>query len=362
MKLGLSADWHLRPRHLGNPARGKDFFEAAKKVVTGCIDQKVSCLLLGGDNFDESFPPSVVVDQMIELDELARRHGLPIYSIEGNHDHASPNWIFTLFGDRYEHEANPAGFIDINHKTINHKGLKIAGLGACSSEDLISSVGRHQADIYLWHGSLAEWVDFPFEESPYPSLKELDLKGVKALLCGDLHKRKFLYHDDCLVGYPGSTELVKRNDPFDHSFEVIHVPESGRCGNTKIPIETRPAFGFNIGSEEHLETVIRELQGRPKDPWPMVFVRHLPGIPAVQERLQAVLGDAALLRVAEEKSIDPMALGLVFAKVIDNGMTPEDFCGQLFVAGSEDLALAQSLCRADVDHNKIISEFIDSNL
>lgn len=301
MKFSVSADWHIRPRHLGVARRGEDFTKAAIAAIEASAYNNCAFMINGGDLLNESRPSSESVRSIMHLHEVARSLGHPILLIDGNHDFAEPSWYDTIFPpEEHEESLKRGGFYRLTGKRILFHGLQIAGLRIGTREMLLEDLTMlPPTDIVVWHGAWREMAGYESPDSP--SLADIPVGKFQAIVCGDIHKRQWVGGEGAtIVGYPGATELVKRDDPLEHSITVFDTSHgTGRWTWEDIPIPTRPVYVRQVRDHNQLEELIAEFRKIPQQPWPIIFVRYDRDIPDVKERLFAAINNPdALVRIA----------------------------------------------------------------
>ena len=88
MRFIHTADLHLGKQLLGHSLL-EDQAHALADLERLCVDEGVDALLIAGDIFDRSVPPSDAVRLFSDfLDRLARAHQVQVVAISGNHDGA----------------------------------------------------------------------------------------------------------------------------------------------------------------------------------------------------------------------------------------------------------------------------------
>jgi len=309
MKFAATADWHIRSRHLGVSRRGRDFTDAALRAIEAANAENCEFMVNGGDTFNENRPSSENVKALKELHECARHFGLPILLIDGNHDYAEPSWYDTIFTREEKLESlSRGGICRITGERLNIRGLFVAGLKTGDREALLLDLAAlPKTDIVLWHGAIQEMAGFPGDNMP--SLAEIPAGKFQALICGDIHRRQWVGGQGAtIIGYPGATELVKRDEPLEHSITVFDTsPGPDKWTWYEKRIDTRPVLARQVRDVEQLERLILELRHLPKDPWPVVLVRFDRGVPDVKTRLfQALDNPEAIMRIAQGPAVSSL--------------------------------------------------------
>lgn len=368
MKIALTADWHIRSKHLGVLRRGPDFTAAAASAVREAIKAGAVAILNGGDTFHDKRPTTTNIEDLQGIDEILREHSKFMYTIDGNHDGTDPSWLKTLF----DTPSATGGIVDINNRRVEIKSGKevvsVHGIPACDGESLKAQLETLaqlpddvRPDIILWHGAIREMAGYPDPNTI--SIEDLPTGAFKAILCGDIHRRQFVVTGDgCLVGYPGATELSSRDEVTEERTVTIVDTSTTPYSYSYVPIQHRKAHTFQVYSVEQLEEVLQKLSALPKDPWPIVFVRYDAGVhPQVCERLyNAVDNPMAVLRAAPSPKMEAPMFSLRAEGI--EVRTPADFVPKFFPHNNLLSQLARALCSPDADHRSLLDEYVDAQL
>jgi hypothetical protein len=327
MKILHTADWHLREAHLSMTERGEDFFKAAAATVDIARTHQAECMVAVGDLLNEGRPSSKVISQLRTIHDSAQAAQLPVFCVLGNHDASSPSWykqvVTTTAGAQYD------GLIDITNKVTQFRGVWFVGLPAVEGHDLpahIAELGGKvpvgEEVVWLWHGAVREFVGFPSEK--YVSLAELTemlntLPALKhkAFLMGDIHETGYavmpLITGPCTIGYPGATELVKRNDQLHHTVTIIDLgaelsPE-GSLQMSVVPVPHRPAVAFRLYTADQI-LALKALVAPVWDMKPIVLISYAASLTNAVELVQAHLDpDKCFLRMAAMPDIPNLQEG-----------------------------------------------------
>lgn len=360
MKLGHSADWHLMSMHLRTTSRRPDFLRAIKSAIDKAVENGCAALLACGDILDKKNPNSENIEDLAEVDRYAREKGLKILAITGDHDKADPTWLDLLqkFTKRTDETA---GIINIDNRryVLEHEGetLTIVGRPFMDPEEFVESLKVEEpADVLTWHHMIQEFADFP--DAVKLSLEEVPLDKFRAFLLGDLHKREYIHHaaGDCVVGYPGALETIKRNEPIEHSITVFDFNEKNLLESAQeIPTWSRKIVLSRMETEDQVDGLIKSLS-KLKDLKPLVFGRYSTKLDDPVGRIQRAIGnDDALLRL---QALPSVKLDGLFTPTgdIQPGKSVEDFVYDFFPKGSREATTAQELCIDGVDPMKILTQ------
>ena len=227
---------HAADLHIDSPLRGLDRYEgapterlrgatrrAAENLVSLCIDERASLLLLAGDVFDGSWKDySTGLFFAAQMTRL-REAGIPVALVRGNHDAASsiakalrlPDNVHELSAKKSETFALEEAGIAVHGQSFSAR---------VTSEDLAA---RYPAlvpgafNIGLLHTS----IDGREGHEPYAptSLEMLRSKGYDYWALGHVHRREVVAKEPYIV-YPGNVQ-------------GRHARETGGKGATVVTVE-----------------------------------------------------------------------------------------------------------------------------
>jgi hypothetical protein len=287
LRIAHTADWHLRDEHLGLRKRGPDFTKAALAVVESACQNGCELIVNAGDILNVSRPSSQNITDLNAIHQRLKALGLPMLVISGNHDMASPSWSEAVL-----ETDGKTGIIPADNLRHKQGGVNFTCLPWMPRAALVERLARvPDGDVLVWHGEVQEFRGYPGDSCV--TVADLTPARFQAVLLGDIHKRGYVEATaegaPCLVGYPGATEIVKRDDPLLHSYEIIDLPLDGSAPtHYQVMIETRPALVFHISSDADLEEVIAKVTAV-ADSEPMVFIRYAKSVEGVKARLHAAI-------------------------------------------------------------------------
>ncbi len=229
MKFLHLADIHLGCRRYNLEERTKDFFRAWHDVIaTHAIPNKIDFMLIAGDFFDRrNIDPQAMNHAMLGL-ELLREAGIPVLTIEGNHDQHEAmsdfSWLRSLSQWGYLKLLEPSrdeegrltlspwnederagSYVDIAGARIF--GSYWYGASANAAIPVLSDALRRASEegrfnILMLHTDVEGQINRPIPALTIANLKELKkLVGYVAL--GHTHKR---FAIDNWAFNPGSLE------------------------------------------------------------------------------------------------------------------------------------------------------------
>jgi DNA repair exonuclease SbcCD nuclease subunit len=229
MKFLHLADIHLGCRRYNLEERTRDFFRAWQDViVTHAIPNNIDFMLIAGDFFDRrNIDPQAMNHAMLGL-EMLREAGIPVLTIEGNHDQHEAlsdfSWLRSLsqWGylkllepsrdeegrltlDPWNEDEHSGSYVDIAGARIF--GSHWYGASANAAIPLLSDALRRASEegrfnILMLHTDVEGQINRPIPALTIANLKELKrLVGYVAL--GHTHKR---FAIDNWAFNPGSLE------------------------------------------------------------------------------------------------------------------------------------------------------------
>jgi DNA repair exonuclease SbcCD nuclease subunit len=204
------------------------------------------------------------------------------------------------------------------------------------------------ADIMMFHTLVKDFASFDAGDKVL-QISDLPYDKYSCILLGDIHTHKYIRKDNCLIGYPGSTELCSRNESVEKFVSLITIEDTGRVMFDSIPLQlNKPIIAEDIRTNEEANNLLLKIDAL-KNQNPTVLVRKDTNkcIIRISNLQQAGF---KLLNLAKRKVSNP------FDK------KPEDFIGDYFPNESDSFALAHSLCDPSASVASLIETFIDKRL
>lgn len=239
------SDPHLGYMQYGIRRRQEDFAHALKAAVRAALDQGLRHIVCGGDTLHQSRPDSCVLQTLHEINEMLLEADAWFYTIHGNHDLCHPPWCEQIIRPCDRNQELRIRIVDNQVFTID--GVKFLGVPSMGVEAFRKIVWEDiDAEMLIVHQLVNEWL--PFAIPGALDLKDLPTKQFRMIMMGDLHKCDFREVDGCVVGYPGSTEMNKDDEPEDKFWHrVTYDRQSGKIelDAQRIPSRVFLKYTFN---------------------------------------------------------------------------------------------------------------------
>ncbi len=298
MKFAHIADVHLGFEQYRLPYRAEEFAKAFREAVERSVAEKVDFILIAGDLFHSSRPSPETIKEAIEILELPKKKGIPVFAIEGNHDRTQRKvsayhllerlGLLNLIGIREEKvetryltsERTRKGWLVKGVFKKGNEVVEIHGMKYMSAAWLEKNPPRDifqpEGDsILMLHQGVKELVEkmmgkLPESQRDYYELKMADLpRGYLYYALGHIHRAFLTSYDIGKLAYPGSLERWDFGD-----YEIRYrwngrsfVPEMGTKKGFYIvedweprfvELEVRPFIDVRIKADEN--TVREELK------------------------------------------------------------------------------------------------------
>ncbi len=282
MKFAHIADVHLGREQFNQPFRYEDYLKAFREAIEKSVKANVDFILIAGDLFHVSRPSPRTIRDAVEVLELPRRKGIPVFAIEGNHDKTIRE---TSVFDLLEHlgliytvglkrEPRRGEFQESKRLSENRHlvwgrvgDIEIHGLRHHTRWQLIRNDGAINVLRALFKGKkgilmLHQAIDYLAKDTPYQDAFDLRLSelpdGFSYYALGHIHVRRIAEPSQTglsgPLAYPGSLERTEVR-------EASHIIRYSTRDKKPKVIENREAKGFYIVEDFQPEFV--EVDARP---------------------------------------------------------------------------------------------------
>lgn len=358
IRIGHLADSHLKDARYGNIRSGEDFYRGLAAAIEASA-KEVDVFVHVGDVFDAARPGPRVIGQLMKIDDLLCRLGKRMYAVTGNHDWNPTPWLDVLFP-----ATRDSGIYPLDGRTTKFMGWSIAGVKPYNPvrfmelRDETADFVRG-ADVVLYHGFVEGLTPLFSGDKFTISTSDLPLQnGNKAWLLGDIHIQSYTQVGSCLIGYPGSTEVVSASEATSKSVPVVELSEDGAKVVATIPFETRPFFRAEVDTDDEMDRFLstaKELM--PSNP--VLHFRYCRDLPSALQRLYAAIDPMkCLLRVECAPSKVSLLPAETAGSVTD--ITLADFFRAYFQEGDADVAaVALDVLARPTEVVGIVNHYVD---
>ena len=282
--IAQSADLHLGFRQYGYERREADFYTAAERVFQTAIRNKAQALILAGDQFDSAKPPAVAVWALQQLVGMAKKAGIRVLGIDGNHDACDGHWLKVC-------GIEPLGEIP----TIVGEA-RVVGINATRSSELERTLDRMiaantRADILVIHQAVAELADFQTDITAAALAPKLRQLGVRYCAMGDIHNYRETVIDDVRFCYPGCPEMKAIDEAPDKGMNLVEVSPTV-LKTTMLRLETRPFRTYRLDTEADLDKVTLDCRAAPQ---PLLVLCYAPEHRELAQRAEELLKRADMM-------------------------------------------------------------------
>ena len=358
-----TSDSHLRVSQYGRSERGLDFQRSFLQVIDIAAREKVAAILHAGDLLDSNRPSPAIIKFLFEVNAKLRHEKIPMFVAFGDHDKTDPHWAALLDADRDPLAYHEGGIFALQNQLVTIPGtdLTVYGqdfIGKTKERFLEVNADWPAASILLWHTQVQEFCGFPVET--VVKMEELPLSKYALIALGDLHVSK--YDQDpasgCWVGYPGSGELCKSDEPLQKTVSIFEF-ENGRVSHMELKeLKTRVVRVYRINTEADLTSVLNEVSTL-ADQAPMIFGRYNAGIAGVLGRFYATIDpDKAIIRLLPiPESVSPETQKDRAADIKLQDLLPE-----FLTPGTAIYDVGEACLRPDAPVNELLTAYIDKKL
>lgn len=367
IKVIHTADWHLRDMQFGKNSRAQDFTDSVFRIVDITVQNGVDYILCAGDILNSKRPSSRNIADLIRLNQKLLTNNVKLFVITGNHDKCHPSWIKVLQDEMAE--TGHCAIYDIDFQLVSMKGrdgkeYTIYGVPDMAPDDFREkSADFPEADFMMFHALIKDFAAFDAGDKVL-KVSDLPSDKYKAILLGDIHTHKYIDLENCVVGYPGSTELCSRNESVDKFVTLFTLQDNGTLERDSIPLKlNKPIIAEDVRTTEEANDLLIKINEL-KDEHPTILVRKDPTFTDLYIRIARIVDTSkCIIRVTNIQQAGFKLLNIVSRKT-DNptGKQPVDFVADYFPCNSDIFGLAQALCDPQASTAYLIENFIDKRL
>jgi predicted phosphodiesterase len=367
IKIIHTADWHLRDTQFGKATRGQDFTDSVFRIVDIAVQNQVDYILCAGDILNSKRPSSKNIADLISLNQKLLENKVKLFVITGNHDKCHPSWIKVLQEEMQGTGQCAIYDMDFQLKRIQSRDgnyYTIYGVPDMAPDDFREKgVDFPEADFMMFHALIKDFAAFDAGDKVL-KVDDLPTDKYKAILLGDIHTHKYIKKNDCLVGYPGSTELCSRSEDVNKFVSLITLHDSGRLELDSLPLKlNKPIIAEDIKTAEEANAVLNKIF-EIKDKHPTILLRKAAEFTDLYARVARIVDtNKCIIRVTNLANKGFKLMTLANRRGKDTtGKKPEDFVGEYFNDQNDLFDLAKTLCDPSVSAAPLIENFIDNKL
>jgi len=197
MRILHVADTHLGLRQYGLEVRREDFARAFEQVIQQAIVAHVDAVVHAGDLFDNRFPTTVDLTELIHLLQRLQAADIPLLGVVGNHEGKRNSQWLDLFS-----QLGLAHHLSAQTPFELH-GVPLWGVDFISRNPEQVKPPSVDGGVLVMHQLLR---DKHVSGQGELSLPDLYGCGARLVLLGDYHEHRVWREGETLVTYPGSSE------------------------------------------------------------------------------------------------------------------------------------------------------------
>jgi DNA repair exonuclease SbcCD nuclease subunit len=367
IKIIHSADWHLRDMQFGKAARAQDFTDSVFRIVDIAVEQGADYILCAGDILNSKKPSSRNINDLLNLNKKLLSVGVKLLVITGNHDKCNPSWIRVIQDISAEDETTCAIY-DIDWELYTMKGRDGKPYTVYGVPDMPPDEFREKnrsfpaADFMMIHALIKDFAAFDAGDKVL-KVSDLPADKYKAILLGDIHVYRYINQGDCVIGYPGSTELCSKNESPEKFVSLVTIPDIGAVQVDQIPLKlNKPIIIGDVTTPEEANELLERVI-KVKSENPTVLVRKSPEFVDLYARISRIVDTSkSIIRVNNLPKKGFKLMNLNNRVLVADDKEPKDFVADYFPKDTDTFDLAQALCDPDNKPAFMIESFIDQRL
>lgn len=353
-----TADLHLGFRQYGFPAREGDFYNVVAQLFKRAVDMGADAILIAGDTFDSTKPPSFAVRVLKELTEAVKRQGVRVLAIDGNHDVADGNWMEVC-------GIEPIGgrIVTITSKDGSNT-LRLAGIDSCRPatfcnvlETLKAEAAGVPVPVLAIHQAVSELSDFATQDySAMQIAGWVAPLGVQYVAMGDIHGYRETVIGGVRFAYCGSAEMKAVDENPDKSASVIFY-DGVSVRTSIIPLQTRPFLVCNLASQADLDSLLDKVNKCQM--WPLVVAWYAAEAVDIAKRAESILKSQGCMYrfIPLARSSDKDGAGKTFNRA-DGMIQLKDAVEAYFDTGTDEYELVFQLLNSPDNVKETVAAYM----
>ena len=317
MKLAHISDTHLGYTQYRLQERKRDFVLAFERAIDLCLDKRVDVILHTGDLFESHQPDMATLSDCIRILGKAKRAGVEVFAITGNHDRALRRG--SIPPQRILEELGMLNFIryregvPLSKQFLLRDGLFIAGLQylprsvlSVLKENLFDALSelavKADVSVFMFHQGIGQYM----YEGAY-EMELLDLpEGFDYYAGGHIHTFALESVKGGVFSYAGSTEFRDRRDAEKgrRGFNIFHT-DTRKV--ERVELEGLRPFKVLRFTDESAQAVMDELLEFVSScrlaPVVLLECECTGGIERFRRKLEEVESHCLALKVVERKRL-----------------------------------------------------------
>lgn len=252
MRILHMADTHLGMRQYGLEARRKDFAWAFAQAIQHAVSAQVDAVVHAGDLFDNRFPTTVDLTDVIHVLQRLREADIPFLGVVGNHEGKRGTQWLDLFA-----KLGLAHHLRADAPFLLHS-VPVWGLDFISRNPAQVKPPSLDGGVLVMHQLLR---DKQVAGQGELNLSDLTGCGAKLVLLGDYHEHRVWREGDTLVTYPGSSE---RTSVAERSRRGVSIIDYDTLAIERRELDTR-RFIYIGSAQQPVDDAPAEIAARAHD-------------------------------------------------------------------------------------------------
>ncbi|MEM2991036.1 MAG: DNA repair exonuclease, partial [Halobacteria archaeon] len=260
VRIAHLADTHLGYKQYNLEEREQDIYDALEEIASKILEESVDIVLHSGDLFDSWRPTARAYYEFKKFLNKLDKMKVKVYTILGDHDRPKKLGLppHRLFEDKIE----ILGIASAEHRILklNDEELFIAGISNLNRryrevllqelKKLDIQAAKYKKSILMLHQAIDKFAP---EEVFEVKLEELP-RNFKYIAMGHLHTRVRATHGNGELAYPGSIEILRRDEITGYEkhgkgFYLIDI-EGDEARISEVKLNVRPQIKAKLSYAE----------------------------------------------------------------------------------------------------------------